>query len=91
LFSHALRTLGAAALKKHLASIRLKDFVPDVPEEFLGLTALDALDHLWDLTARPEQLPPSGNWQTWIIMAGRGAGKTRAGAQTTVAAAQEAS
>ncbi|TMM55577.1 DNA-packaging protein [Sulfitobacter sabulilitoris] len=27
------------------------------------------------------QLPPAGNWRTWVIMGGRGAGKTRAGAE----------
>lgn len=32
-------------------------------------------------TARPNQLPPEGNWRTWLIMAGRGFGKTRTGAE----------
>ncbi|WP_276946706.1 DNA-packaging protein, partial [Haematobacter massiliensis] len=27
------------------------------------------------------QLPPEGDWKTWVIMGGRGAGKTRAGAE----------
>ncbi|MEP1587949.1 MAG: terminase family protein [Tateyamaria sp.] len=27
------------------------------------------------------QLPPEGDWRTWVIMGGRGAGKTRAGAE----------
>jgi len=31
--------------------------------------------------ARPNQLPPSGSWRTWLIMAGRGYGKTRTGAE----------
>lgn len=35
----------------------------------------------WRLWARPEQLPPAGDWRTWLIMAGRGFGKTRAGAE----------
>jgi phage terminase large subunit-like protein len=35
----------------------------------------------WRLTARPEQLPPSGDWRVWYMQAGRGAGKTRAGAE----------
>ncbi len=29
----------------------------------------------------PHQTPPAGNWKTWVIMGGRGAGKTRAGAE----------
>jgi len=35
----------------------------------------------WRLWARKEQLPPSGNWTTWLLMGGRGSGKTRAGAE----------
>lgn len=35
----------------------------------------------WKVWARPEQLPPSGTWRTWLVMAGRGFGKTRAGAE----------
>jgi hypothetical protein len=37
--------------------------------------------HDWSLTARPEQLPPEGDWRTWLMMGGRGSGKTRAGAE----------
>ena len=37
--------------------------------------------YLWDYQARPEQLPPPGDWRIWMIMAGRGFGKTRAGAE----------
>ena len=31
--------------------------------------------------ARPNQLPPDGDWNTWLVMAGRGFGKTRLGAE----------
>lgn len=31
--------------------------------------------------ARPEQCPPAGDWRTWLILAGRGWGKTRTGAE----------
>ena len=34
----------------------------------------------WNFWARPKQLPPEGNWLTWVIRAGRGFGKTRSGA-----------
>ncbi|GAB4360982.1 MAG: terminase family protein [Oricola sp.] len=37
--------------------------------------------HHWPFFARPEQLPPPGRWRTWLILAGRGFGKTRAGAE----------
>ena len=29
----------------------------------------------------PHQLAPAGDWRTWVVMGGRGAGKTRAGAE----------
>ncbi len=35
----------------------------------------------WPFWARPEQMPPPGDWRTWLVMAGRGFGKTRAGAE----------
>ncbi|GAB4068611.1 terminase family protein [Ancylobacter sonchi] len=42
--------------------------------------------HCWSLLARPAQMPPEraqggGDWITWLVMGGRGAGKTRAGAE----------
>jgi phage terminase large subunit-like protein len=36
----------------------------------------------WRLHARPEQRVPEGDWRIWLIMAGRGFGKTRTGAET---------
>jgi predicted phage terminase large subunit-like protein len=36
----------------------------------------------WQDIARAEQLPPAGEWRVWYLMAGRGAGKSRAGAET---------
>lgn len=41
----------------------------------------DAVLWNWPLWARASQLPPSGDWRVWLIMAGRGFGKTRAGAE----------
>ena len=35
----------------------------------------------WPRFARPEQLAPAGDWRTWLILAGRGWGKTRTGAE----------
>lgn len=35
----------------------------------------------WAFWARPDQAPPDGDWTTWLILGGRGAGKTRAGAE----------
>jgi phage terminase large subunit-like protein len=35
----------------------------------------------WDLSGRRDQKPPDGDWRTWLLMGGRGSGKTRAGAE----------
>lgn len=35
----------------------------------------------WEMQARWPQLAPPGDWRTWLILAGRGFGKTRAGAE----------
>ena len=43
---------------------------------FAGQLA-DALENSWPAIARPNQLPPPGDWQIWLLLAGRGFGKTR--------------
>lgn len=35
----------------------------------------------WPRWARRDQKPPGGDWTTWLLMGGRGSGKTRAGAE----------
>lgn len=40
-----------------------------------------ALPYNFDVWALPHQRTPKGDWATWVIMGGRGAGKTRAGAE----------
>ena len=35
----------------------------------------------WRAKARPEQLPPPGDWNGWVVCAGRGFGKTRCGSE----------
>ena len=40
-----------------------------------------ALPYLFEFWALPHQLAPEGDWRTWMVLGGRGAGKTRAGAE----------
>jgi len=48
----------------------------------LSPNALAAMPWLWRFWAHPDhQLPPEESWRVWVIMGGRGAGKTRAGAE----------
>ena len=58
----------------------------DEQREFLetvGLAEGEAAPWEWDKIARKSQIPPpaDGDWLTWLILAGRGWGKTRAGAE----------
>lgn len=48
-----------------------------------GLTEEQAKSLLWDwkVWARPNQLAPKGDWLTWLVLAGRGFGKTRCGVE----------
>ncbi len=41
------------------------------------------LIHSWPFQARPDQLAPDGYWLVWLILAGRGWGKSRTGAEWT--------
>lgn len=40
-----------------------------------------ALEYTWEWWARPNQLEPDGDWRVWLLLSGRGSGKTRAGAE----------
>jgi phage terminase large subunit-like protein len=60
-------------------------FAPrETREAFLdGLSdeALRALPWLFEFWALDHQRPPEGGWRSWVVLGGRGAGKTRAGAE----------
>jgi len=45
---------------------------PSFPQQ-----VIDALERSWWSIARPNQLPPDGDWSIWLLLAGRGFGKTR--------------
>ncbi|WP_372577638.1 DNA-packaging protein [Ruegeria hyattellae] len=66
---------GADWLASAPAAVREK-FLSEIGEG--GLCALPFLFEFWAL---PHQLPPEGDWRSWVVMGGRGAGKTRAGAE----------
>lgn len=53
--------------------------LPKKPREKLHWNAI--LQDYWRAIARNDQLAPQGDWLIWLILAGRGAGKTRAGAE----------
>jgi phage terminase large subunit-like protein len=45
--------------------------------------------YAWSEWARPSQVPPPGDWRIWLLLAGRGFGKTRAGAEYVRARVRE--
>lgn len=48
-----------------------------------------ALAYHWPFWARANQIAPTGDWTYWLILAGRGFGKTRTGAETVRAWARD--
>lgn len=57
----------------------------------LGPRLREKLLHEWSFWANKAQLPPDGDWRFWLIMGGRGSGKTRAGAEWLRAQAESGS
>ena len=51
-------------------------FLNSLSDEHLRMLAYD-----WALWARDQQWPPPRHWRVWLMVAGRGFGKTRAGAE----------
>jgi phage terminase large subunit-like protein len=48
------------------------------PQSDFSTALLRELEAGWIATARPDQLPPASDWTFWLLLGGRGAGKTRA-------------
>jgi len=49
----------------------------------------EALLYDWEFWARPKQLPPDWDWYIWLLLSGRGGGKTRTGAELIIKWAKE--
>jgi phage terminase large subunit-like protein len=54
----------------------------------LSVTQKRTLDEFWPGWAHEGQLAPPGDWPTWLMVTGRGFGKTRAGAEWVSALAR---
>jgi len=63
----------------------LMERIAAMPEDeralFLAGIDIEALNWDWKAWGRPEQQAPEGDWNIWIYLAGRGAGKTRSAAE----------
>ena len=63
---------------------RLADLTQDQRKAVLaGLSneELAYLEYSWEFWRQPHQTPPPQPWRLWLLLAGRGAGKTWTGAQ----------
>lgn len=55
----------------------------------LSDNAVAAMPFIWEVWANPlHQVEPEGDWNTWVILGGRGAGKTRTGSEWVRARAE---
>ena len=61
----------AALIEQLLEARRLKESIVSYP-------------NTWHRQARPNQLQPAGKWHVWLLMAGRGFGKTKSGSEWVV-------
>ena len=55
----------------------------------LTLPQKRTLKEFWPVWAHEGQIPPEGDWPTWLMVTGRGFGKTRAGAEWVSALARK--
>lgn len=60
----------------------LNDLPLEILEETIALLEKYQEMRGWKKKARENQKPPSGIWRIWLVLAGRGFGKTRMGAET---------
>src|SRR5712671_2282253 len=80
-----IRSRSKLSLSENVSPAELLASLP--PEQlaaFLKRTSdreLEAIEHDWGWWGRPNQQAPKGDWRTWLLLAGRGFGKTRSGAE----------
>ena len=71
---HGARSWAAWLASRSLAERNaVLDGLPD--------DVLRGLPYIFELWGAAHQLPPDGDWRSWVVMGGRGAGKTRAGSE----------
>lgn len=72
-------------LSSHLSLSSLLSLSGSEKEAFLSTLSPEEsleLQYNWAFWARPDQRIPPGDWKFWLVKGGRGAGKTRTGAET---------
>ena len=67
--------------ERSIAEEMVRRSEPDALFRNLTPVDLESLLYDWRLWRRPKQVTPLGDWGFWLILAGRGFGKTRTGAE----------
>ena len=65
-------------------ALQMADYSKEERQAFLDSLSPDdqaVIKYTWEFWARKNQLEPPGDWRTWLILSGRGFGKTRSGAE----------
>jgi phage terminase large subunit-like protein len=74
---------GGVSIKEKVSRLRAPD-----QSAFLSSLSIHTLREIlrdeWWWTARPEQIPPPGEWLIYLVLSGRGWGKSRAGSEWVV-------
>ena len=77
---------SCAASLASLTEEQRRAFLDDLSDN-----AIAAMPYIWEVWANPlHQVEPDGDWTTWVILGGRGAGKTRTGSEWIRARAEGA-
>ena len=74
-----MRTLCTNTNTNPLTKKQYAEIVSAMP--LARVRTLNEIRVQWRELARGDQLPPHGDWLVWLLLGGRGAGKTRAGAE----------
>lgn len=71
-------------MRRAMTAEKLAKLPPDLREAFYSSLDPEEKSRLlfhWPFWARDKQLAPLGDWVTWLVLAGRGFGKSRTGAE----------
>ena len=68
-------------MSESLLQTVVRKYGADKLVEVLAPEQFNALRYEWRAWARPEQIAPEGDWSVWLLLSGRGFGKSRTGAE----------
>jgi phage terminase large subunit-like protein len=86
------RQLKSQTIEPNLSADYLASLPIQTRQKFLKTLSNDEAATLlydWKFWARASQLPPEGDWFGWLLRSGRGAGKTRTGAEWIIQRARD--